>query len=313
MSYKFKKNIMFFILILSMFLLSQKDVLSQYDSSARYIKVFTGHFNFDILQDTLFAKTDTLGLFLFPGYINWGLDTSGGAAQLSRTYFQYPNFEHTRGSFFVDKMNQDTLNDIVFLIDSLRKEVIDPFGADVPENYRYVRHIAKRLIIFGQNQIDSIPLINIAQVDTAQNSPFFVRNFRLGMGLSEPAVRDFSGTISYIFTPIDLDVNSSGDTPPEIFTAVASDYDKNKTDLLIIPNPAEHSFRVIFINCPEGRYSIKLLTLESKIICEQNVDVKGDEFKSQFISLKDVPSGKYSVVAQKDGMPPIVRTLIVVH
>lgn len=307
MSFKFKKNIAFFILLLSMFLLSQKDVLSQYDSSARYIKVFTGHFNFDILQDTLFAKTDSLGLFLFPGYINWGLDTSGGAAQLSRTYFQYPNFEHTRGSFFVDKMNQDTLNDIVLLMDSL---YIDTISVDT---IIIERHIAKRLIIFGQNKIDSVPVINIAQVDTAQNSPFFVRNFRLGMGLSEPAVRDFSGTISYIFTPIDLDVNSSGEEPPEIFTTNVEDFNKYKTDLVIIPNPAEHSFRVNFINCPEGMYNIKLITLESQIICEQNVDVKGAEFKSQFISLKDVPSGKYSVVAQKKGIAPIVRTLIVVH
>jgi hypothetical protein len=49
-------------------------------------------------------------------------------------------------------------------------------------------------------------------------------------------------------------------------------------------------------------YNIKLITLESQIICEQNVDVKGAEFKSQFICLKDVPSGKYSVVAQRKAL-----------
>jgi len=293
---------MFFFLFLSFY---------PKDMHCAVFKVFTGHFNFDTLQDTLYAQSDSLESRLLPNYIKWGKATN---ETQKYTVFMYPNYQYLRGSFFIEKMNQDTLNDIVIFIDSLKKEMIDTSLGDIPDNYRYVRDNVKKVILFGQQGIrnGTALVINLTTIDTTQNTPYFVRSFRVGNGLSDPAVRDFSGTYSYIFTPIDLNVNYKNGIIEEDSVNVISNIGDNG-DMVIIPNPASNSFRIQFLNCQNGTYIIYLLNLDGNFIRSENIEVNSNNFTSEYIGLTDVPSGKYSVVAQKDGLPPIVRTLIVVH
>ena len=169
------------------------EVDTSFYSNYKYYKCFIGHLNPDCINDTLIASPLN-DYSLMPKFIVWGKRDSVNydstcvydTLMVDTTEFAYPDFTDIKGSFFLNTMNYDTLPDIVFFLKWKTNDTLNP------------QDTSRLMCIFGQPQIDTIRRIFLNNVDTVQNSPFFVRNLRDGFGLKNYTYINTNQITSYI-------------------------------------------------------------------------------------------------------------------
>jgi hypothetical protein len=281
--------------------LRQPNVYSQSSSTfsqcGGYPILSIDYLNFDCIKDTIMGQQFSNFKYL-PKFIKWGKsDTSNcpgnqyhlyDSLKVPVTILEYPNWNNLEGTFALEKYNQDTLYDIILYIK----------GTTIDTNSGYVNHY-RALAIFGQNGIDSIPIIKISEIDSIQSLPFYARNLIMGTDLINPEVRDPSGKKSYKFNRcyLDLSPQDTSEIPP---APIISSIKEDQVMIKVFPNPAIHTLNIEIEQIPAGIYSFKLISLQGNEILNETKFIHDINQYLNSINIKELTAGFYYLIVQKE-------------
>ena len=274
--------------------------------------LFVGNLNFDCFPDTVTAASGgTIPSRRLPTSIHWGAprrivtyDPATGrrdttiadsscaeipslAHHVSVTTIHYPAWDQLSGAVAFNRMNDDSLDDMTLFIrgtvgDSLHR-------ADT----------LRALLVFAQEGLDTLPVLDVAPIDGFQVAPFFAMELRKGSELVEPDVRDMSGVTSYVIQPVALDLGehhqdtvgqgSPGDSIPA-----------QPIRLRVYPNPTGGAAQVEVDSIPPGDYDVDVVAVNGHVYLHQEVSVTVAGALFQTLDLHALPVGFY-VVRISDG------------
>lgn len=259
------------------------------DSNEYYLRIIEiGHFNDDAVKDTLIgAAGDNLNFK--PRFIYWGNDTNStipDSSKLEHLEINFPdNWVKTYIASNIDYLNNDTILDIGMFIagrfvdtnitegDSLRDTVI-------------------KVILFGQRGLDTIPYVNVMEIDSFQVSPFVAMQMRYGHELINPMYRELRESISYEFKTIILDLEEETVIPPPIVqTDIELEIDKYNINFY--PNPVNDNATLELSGLDIGEYDFKIYDGIASVVFQRPIKINSINNFSQQFSLKELSSGKY--------------------
>jgi hypothetical protein len=273
--------------------------------------LFIGNLNDDCLPDTVVGDAaSSIPARALPAAIRWGQprriitydSTTGqhdttiadsaclGTIPLDRkvavTAIHYPAWEHLAGAVAFNRVNlDDSLDDMTLF---LRGTVGDSL---------HRTDTLRALVVFAQQGLDTLPMLDLAPVDAFQVAPFFAMELRVGSELVEPEVRDLSGTTSYVIQPVSLGIGAehhdttitSGDSIPA-----------QPIRLRVFPNPTGGEAQVQVDSIPPGDYSVDVVAVNGHVYLHQEVSVAMAGAFFQTLDLHTLPTGFY-VVRISDG------------
>lgn len=259
------------------------------DSNEYYLRIIEiGHFNDDAVKDTLIgAAGDNLNFK--PRFIYWGNDTNStipDSLKLDHLEINFPdNWVKTYIASNIDYLNNDTILDIGMFIagrfvdtnitegDSLRDTVI-------------------KVILFGQRGLDTIPYVNVMEIDSFQVSPFVAMQMRYEHELINPMYRELRESISYEFKTIILDLEEETVIPPPIVqTDIELEIDKYNINFY--PNPVNDNATLELSGLDIGEYDFKIYDGIASVVFQRPIKINSINNFSQQFSLKELSSGKY--------------------
>ncbi len=267
--------------------------------------LFTGHLNFDCVPDTVIGWPDASFHYL-PYAIRWGkpalvvhydnetglsdtvlADSScRGSIPLGRTVretiIRYPQWRTLSGSVGFQRMNPDTLDDMVLY---LWGSVNDSTGK---------RDTIRPLLVFGQQGLDTLAELDLGAIDAFQITPFFAMELRVGSELVEPELRDVSGVISYLLTPIAFEIHPD-DTTREEEEAPGDSTQGPPIHIRIYPNPAGYEAQVEVDSLPPGEYYVEVVGVNGLVYLQQTVSVSMSGTLFGMLDLHAMLTGYYLV------------------
>ncbi len=259
------------------------------DSNEYYLRIIEiGHFNDDAVKDTLVgAAGDNLNFK--PRFIYWGNDTNStilDSLKLEHLEINFPdNWIKTYIASNIDYLNNDTILDVGMFIagrfvdtnivvgDSLRDTVI-------------------KVILFGQRGLDTIPYVNVMEIDSFQVSPFVAMQMRYGHELINPMYRELRETISYEFKTIILDLEEETILPPPI-VQTNIELELDKYNINFYPNPVNDNATLELSGLDIGEYDFKIYDEIASVVFQRPIKINSVSNFSQQFSLKELSSGKY--------------------
>jgi len=267
--------------------------------------LFIGHLNFDCYSDTVTGWGDERRRFL-PRAIHWGqprvalrynpqtdrydtliADSACGMPsdrRLRTTALHYPAWEGVGGSIAFQRMNADTLTDLLFYL----------WGTVGDSDER--RDTLRPLLIFGQQGLDTLPVLDLAAIESFQVAPFFAMELRLGTELIEPAMRDISGRISYVLAPVFIDIEDRDrDTTATPGSGPSDSSGVPPVRLVVYPNPTGVSTQVQVDSIPPGEYRIEVVGVNGLVYLRRDVEVSMTGVLFQTLDLHALPVGYYIV------------------
>ena len=259
--------------------------------------LFTGHLNADCRPDTVVGKEFGKGVWL-PDMIVWGRDTTiqcdssvmhpAGTPQPPVTGFTYPNWTDLNGSVAFGPYNlNDSLQDIILYLWGTSPNT----GLDT----------ARFLLLFGQRALDTLGVIQVAQIDSAfQSEPFIALDIDYNYYLTDPKVRDLTGVESYELRTADM-VVVPVDTSGGGGTHMAAPRDSLTTTVSVYPNPTELGARLQSSRLEPGTYTITVLAVNGQEYHRQTVQISAPEQLERELDLHNLPTGTYIVRLHKDG------------
>jgi hypothetical protein len=157
----------------------------------------------------------------------------------------------------------------------------------------------RALLVFAQEGLDTLPVLDIAAVDGFQVAPFFAMELRKGSELVEPDLRDLSGITSYVIQPVALDLgNHHQDTAAH--GSPGDSIPAQPIRLRVYPNPTGGAAQVEVDSIPPGDYSVDVVAVNGHVYLHQEVSVSIAETLFQTLDLYTLPTGFY-VVRISDG------------
>jgi hypothetical protein len=249
--------------------------------------------NTDCIPDTLVGRMDSQFQYV-PTKIYWGgwdtlhaplcpPDIYHHRPRYQATTLEFPSWPHFSASCAVERLNSDTLSDVVFY---LWGYFVDTTGA--------VRDTGRAIALFGQGGLDTLATVNISSVTGFQSFPYFAIELHPGGELAEPAVRDPSGVTSYAVSRLAISIPGN---PPKPESAAVED----QGTVELYPNPAATSTQMEGHMVPPGDYAVEVISVNGSLERAQDVRVAetGDLFR--VIDLRDLPSGYYLVRLSRHG------------
>ncbi len=260
-------------------------VTSAQSATPRPVILYTGHLNFDCVQDTVYGLPDAAFRY-HPTAIRWGRgDSTCGIAMpldrlVSETVIRYPAWRTLGVSVGFQRMNPDTLDDIVIY---LWGSVNDSTGR---------RDTVRPILIFGQQGLDTLPELDLAAIEAFQIAPFFAMELRVGSELVEPALRDLSGVTSYLLTPVAFEIPTGDTTRQENPGDTAQG---PPVRIRIYPNPAGYEAQVEVDSLPPGEYSVEIVGVNGLVYLSQTVSVSMSGTLFGMLDLHAMLTGYYLV------------------
>lgn len=286
---KFTINCALFLAFITTFSMNATAYGIPIDSNEYYLRIIEiGHFNDDAVKDTLIgAAGDNLNFK--PRFIYWGNDTNStipDSLKLEHLEINFPdNWIKTYIASNIDYLNNDTILDVGMFIagrfvdtnivvgDSLRDTVI-------------------KVILFGQRGLDTIPYVNVMEIDSFQVSPFVAMQMRYGHELINPMYRELRETISYEFKTIILDLEEETILPPPI-VQTNIELELDKYNINFYPNPVNDNATLELSGLDIGEYDFKIYDEIASVVFQRPIKINSLSNFSQQFSLKELSSGKY--------------------
>lgn len=288
------------------------------------VVLFVGHLDFDCIPDTVTGWQEQ-GRHFLPHAIRWGRprvilrrDTASDrvdtllpdsaclgsiplAKRVAVTAISYPAWERLSGSVAFQRMNPDSLNDMLLYL----------WGTvgDSAERHDTLRPI----LIFGQQGLDTLAELDLGAIAPFQASPFFAMELRKGSELVEPAVRDLSGIISYVLAPISLNFADNGhDSLTEIPPLPGDSIPAHPIRVIVYPNPVGSTAQLQVDSLPPGEYTVDVVAVNGLLYLSQSLTVPDGGPAIQTLDLHDLPVGYYVLrirnATQVFGIYPIIVT-----
>ncbi|TAL67796.1 MAG: T9SS type A sorting domain-containing protein [Bacteroidetes bacterium] len=279
------------------------------DSGEVYLSILSiAHFNDDSVKDTLIGTASENRVFV-PKAILWGLDTTAhdttkpyyipDSVVVSKTYFKFPSWINRRIVLGIDKLNYDTLSDVILFVSS-------KFTDSLNINHDSIMAV----LILGQHGLNKFDTINISSIDTIQFSPFVALHLKYGEELTESKIRNFSGRESYILNKTDVSAfqgDSIGNAPTLV---------EENTKIPVVslfPNPAITFTNLKISDISPGNYFVQLISIEGRFISEQKMKVENSNELIKTLSLDNVANGFYYLHIKSDKVDIGTFQLIVLH
>jgi hypothetical protein len=282
-------------------------VFSAPDTTAhpREVVLFVGHLDFDCIPDTVTGWQGE-GRHFLPHAIKWGrprvilqrdsasdrIDTllpdsaCLGAIPLGKrvavTTILYPSWERLNGSVAFQRMNPDSLNDMLLYL----------WGSagDSAERHDTLRPI----LVFGQQGLDTLAELDLGAVAAFQASPFFAMELRKGSELVEPAVRDLSGTISYVLAPIALNFGDrEHDSLTELPPLPGDSVPAQPIRVVVYPNPIGATAQLRVDSLPAGDYTVDVVAVNGLLYMSMTMTVPEGGPGLETLDLHALPVGYY--------------------
>lgn len=277
--------------IIILFVLNQSILVSSIpiDTNEYYIRIIEiGHFNDDQALDTLIGVAGD-DLNFKPRFIYWGNDTNStipDSLKLDFLEFNYPKkwiFSFVASN--IDYLNNDTLLDLGLFIGARFVDSTIVTGDSL-------RDTVFKLIVFGQKGLDTIPNIDLMEIDTFQVSPFLAMHMRYGHELINPMYRELSEYVSYEFKTIDLNIEDTSVTPPPLIRTNInfSDSDYN---IKFYPNPVTDMANLEISGLSIGDYTISIYNAIASNKFQKHLFINNSVNFIKQINLKDITSGRY--------------------
>jgi hypothetical protein len=130
-----------------------------------YPILFIGNLNFDCVPDTILGDRFNNEQFL-PKYIKWGDSASvrcndssdyaiwHDSVMVRTTVLEYPHWDFVRGSFSIEKYNQDSVYDLVLNLEGYSIDSTDTNNIVTIPHERY-------FVLYGQDELDGFTLISV--------------------------------------------------------------------------------------------------------------------------------------------------------
>lgn len=254
--------------------------------------------NFDCYPDTVLGLADEQFHYL-PTEIHWGAAPeradSACASETPKkkrervTTIRYPNWKRITGSVSFERMNADTLTDIVLYL-------WGDAGNDDNGRARAPHDSLRALVLFGQMALDSVKQINLASIAPFQSEPYFAMELRPGADLRDEKKRDLSGTPSYEVKRVTLDVRGKKDTTdrgPAAPPLAGIAREETSADVHIYPNPSAAETRIEADRLSPGAYTIELVAVNGTVALRQEVVVSESRGLLRSLDVRGLASGYY--------------------
>lgn len=263
-----------------------------------------GHLNPDCYSDTVIGSTEDQIHYL-PLSIRWGqydaiannacdhTEKSKARRKADSTLFTYPAWKGMGGSAAFERINADSLDDIVLYM-------WGRIGTGAEE-----RDTMASFIIFGQKKLGSVLTVGTASIDESKKDKFHSKRVRRGQELTHPAVRDISGKTSFILERLDMDVEDS--TRGEILAS------GDVAWVEVYPNPAESSTTLVVDRLDPGDYTVSVTSMDGAEQLHHSVSIGQSTRLLQSLDLHALPSGRYLVQVRQHAKIVATYPIVVVR
>lgn len=282
--------------------------------NSRQIILMIGHINFDHYPDTVIGKQWQQYSYM-PTVIRWGRKNDTLPEEIDSAHYVpdslkvpesaiiYPAWQGMRGNITFDHINVDSLQDLLFAIRG--------HSLDTPNPVSYKRMI----LLFGQDYLDTMSVIDISSIDSFQFQPFIAINIQPGKELLSPAHRDVSKGVSYYFPRMSLNVRdtNSNDTSGGSSGRAPSGVRENSHTIRIYPNPAAYFTNVEAIKLPLGDYIVEIINSAGMSFNRQEVHVESNGELLQRLDLAKVSTGYYLIKVQSNRKLYGVYQILIIH
>ena len=271
------------------------DSLGIPDSTGSYETVlYTGHFDFDCVADTLIGFVQAPRFRVLPRKIVWGQDSALDCGSLAFhedvTWFEYPDWDELWGDVSILSYNQqDSLPDIFFC-----------YGGKIDSGTNR-RDTSITIILFGQDSIASLDSVSLSIGDTIQQSPFFALEWIPSSRLFDSTHTDYSGFPSYEMPLISMNVTGDTTGPTIFFLSSVDDPEKEgKLISRLFPNPTSNNTTLRVRPLPPGRYRVEAVNTEGVTVHTEEIDVGASGELFTPLDFSHVPSGYYQVLVRTE-------------
>ncbi len=247
-----------------------------------------GHYNDDLVQDTIIGASSS-NFKHKPRFIYWGNDSTSSipdSLKVSYTEIVYhTDWYNLIVATNLDYMNNDTIMDIGLFMGG---NVVDT-NITVGDS---LRARVKKVLIFGQSGLDTIPFINVFDIDTFQVEPFTAMQMRFGHELINPNYRELNNSISYEFKTIDLDLTDPNITAPPLIRSNI-ELKENEYELNFFPNPVREIANIEIKGFPLGNYKLRIYDELASVVLEKSIRITSRAFFKDKYNISKLPSGAY--------------------
>lgn len=273
------------------------------------------HLNFDCHKDTIHGRLDRQSNWL-PTEIRWGRDPAADsvsrrdddvvdqchdgippARRVASTSIVWPTWERRTASFAVQRVNSDSLPDLVIY---LRGRVA--VGREIMDSVR-------PLVIFGQHGLDTVPTIELERIGSFQTDPFIAMELDRSQDLRSRGQRDLTGRSSYRFPKLEVAVgrpDTSGETRGQPVAAVLQGV------VRVYPNPSANATQVELSSLAEGRYLVEVVAVNGRVELRAEIMVASGESILHRLDVSRLAAGYYIIrvgaTTTRVGAWPIIIT-----
>ncbi len=278
------------LLLLAMISVADAMPDSTWTDPAPYRILYIGRLNFDCIDDTLIASRSSTDLNQYnPAFIAWGRwdsvglypcqpDTGHHVPKLPTTYITYPSWSDLHCDVAFERLNEDSVADMIFFVSGKYTS-----GSTT-------RDTVRALLVFGQNKLDSVGVVNLGLLGLAQSTPYVAMELLPDQHFVERAPRDPSGGSSFVLNPIVQYIPSQRMSPPTDVAGVA-----NPWSVRVYPNPAVYSTNLEITAVPPGDYRVDIISSSGALQRRQMLTIGESGEFMRILDLQSMPSGYYVV------------------
>jgi len=257
------------------------------------------HFNEDIFIDTVYGKWQDD--FVIPLMVVWGQPSgtqttipdsvSGYHTTLSSSSFTIPNIDSLEFDFSFLTFNQDTISDMMILMTGYQT------SGTVTDT------VSSRVVIFGQNKLDSLESIDVDVSEILKFEPFVATQLTFAQHFTDEDYRDLTGKSSYVLVGSNVSIDTTI-PDPKINTNIKEQLSKFK----VYPNPANQFLNIESIESSAFMpYNIEFLSLTGEVLFRKDA-IESKQFK---LDLSAIYNGTYILIinteSSKESIPIIIN------
>lgn len=269
----FIKIVRFLITLMSLLLLYSQVAISAEDSTT-VMQIFK--FDNDCLPDTLIGRKIHNGhkTRVIPLSIRWGWGECNDnipSTGYRETLLKFPAWNSLSVMTFHDKMNNDAVDDLVLRVRGKVRLNVDT---------------ARFVVIFGQQGLKQLPILDLSLIDTNANMPLIVRELQKGKQLVEPQKHDMSGGNLWKIQRFDIAIENYGDS-----------YLKSGGNIFSVsPNPATLFTDIQSLeSMPAGMYDVEVYGSNAQRVIKQSITLQQNGDLRTRLDLHSLFSGYYTI------------------
>jgi hypothetical protein len=241
--------------------------------------LYVGHLDRDSHADTI-VGAPTGDLRMLATAIHWGAPySSNGDSPGAQTTLIYPQWSGLAGSFAVEDINADRVDDLLLF-----------FNAAPP----HARDSARAIALLGQDALHGVASIILGELARPiQRRPFVAVDIAAVSLLGERAVREQSGVPSYRWGTIAM--RGSDSTLPGAVAPTLAEW------MALYPNPASAAATLEAGRLGPGDYVVELVDIDGTIHFQRGLLLDREQTVSSTLDLSEEPPGLYLVRIRRAG------------